>query len=138
MHARLPFMLKLTLRMVFLFVLLSGSPGKFYFLWVSPVVSPMAKFLIVRNEQDPVPVTPIVAGPGLKPALKQRLAVVIEGLGGVVQYLNSRYKTAAHRRQLADQLIVFAPRRSNMTYLEVSGNTLDASVGCGHNSEWES
>ena len=47
MHACLPFMLKLTLGMFFL-VLLSVSPGKFYFLSVSPVVSPMAKFLIVK------------------------------------------------------------------------------------------
>ena len=100
-----------------------------------PVVSPMAKFLIVKNEQDPVPVTPIVAGPGPKPALKERLAVVIEEHGGVGQYLNSRFKTAAHRRQLADQLIVFAPRRSNMTCLEVKGNPPYASVGCVHISE---
>ena len=84
-----------------------------------PVVGPMAKFLSVKNEQDPVAETPIVAGLGLKPALKQRLAYVTEEHGGVGQYLNARFKTAEHRQLLRGQLIVFAPRRPDKTYLDV-------------------
>ena len=38
-----------------------------------PVVLPMAKFISVKKEENTVALTPIVAGPGLKKALKENL-----------------------------------------------------------------
>ena len=95
----------------------------------------MAKFLSVKKEVSAVALTPIVAGPGLKKALKEKLAFVAEEHGGVAQYLNARFTTAEHREILRNKLIALTPRRSDKKYLELTGNPPDGSAGCVHIAE---
>ena len=128
-------MLKLTLCARFFCCVTIWFSGEVLLPVGCPMVLPMAKFLSVKNEQNSVPLTPIVAGPGLKKALKEKLAFVAEEHGGVAQYLNARFTTAEHREILREQLIAFAPRRTDKTYLVVTGNPPDGSCGVVHIAE---
>ena len=100
-----------------------------------PVVLPMAKYLNVKKEVNDLPLTPIVAGPGLKKALKEKLADVAGKNGSVAQYLNARFTNAEHRDILREKLMDFAPRRNDKSYFELTKYPPDGSAGCIHISD---